>query len=114
MSDPPGPRAGTATPVDVPPAEEQGGVEGAAVQADPRSRLARLLDTGAGRNLGLVAVLVVLCVIGVATADTFATTSKVRSRRQVMPCLPGRRASRPPGAPRCERADCVEPPPASR
>jgi ribose transport system permease protein len=77
MSDPPGPRAGTTTPVDVPPAEEQGRVEGAAAQADPRSRLARLLDTGAGRNLGLVAVLVVLCVIGVATADTFATTSNL-------------------------------------
>jgi ribose transport system permease protein len=61
----------------VPPAEEQGRVEGAAAQADPRSRLARLLDTGAGRNLGLVAVLVVLCVIGVATADTFATTSNL-------------------------------------
>ena len=41
------------------------------------STLARLLDTGAGRNLGLVAVLVVLCVIGVATADTFATTSNL-------------------------------------
>ena len=39
--------------------------------------LAGLLDTGAGRNLGLVAVLGVLCVIGIATADTFATTANL-------------------------------------
>ena len=56
--------AGTAADtVPVPPAAEQGRVERAAAQADPRSTLARLLDTSAGRNLGLVAVLVVLCVI---------------------------------------------------
>ncbi|HWN32187.1 MAG TPA: hypothetical protein VNP03_05560, partial [Pseudonocardia sp.] len=42
-----------------------------------RATLARLLDTGAGRNLGLVAVLAVLCVIGVVTADTFATTGNL-------------------------------------
>ncbi|MDT7600267.1 MAG: hypothetical protein QOK26_2344, partial [Pseudonocardiales bacterium] len=36
-----------------------------------RPDLARLMDSGVGRNLGLVAVLAVLCVIGVATADTF-------------------------------------------
>ena len=70
--------AGTAADtVPVPPAAEQGRVEQAAAQADPRSTLARLLDTSAGRNLGLVAVLVVLCVIGVATADTFATTGNL-------------------------------------
>jgi ribose transport system permease protein len=62
---------------DVPPAAEQGRVERAAAQADPRPRLARVLDTSAGRNLGLVAVLVVLCVIGLATAATFATTSNL-------------------------------------
>ncbi|WP_300006798.1 ABC transporter permease [Pseudonocardia sp.] len=36
-----------------------------------------MLDSGAGRNLGLVAVLVLLCVVGVSTADTFATTSNL-------------------------------------
>ena len=61
----------------VPPAAEQGRVETAAARADRPSALARALDTGAGRNLGLVAVLVVLCVIGVSTADTFATTSNL-------------------------------------
>jgi ribose transport system permease protein len=61
----------------VPPAAEQGRVEQAAAQADPRSAFARVLDTSAGRNLGLVAVMVVLCVIGLATADTFATTSNL-------------------------------------
>jgi ribose transport system permease protein len=39
--------------------------------------VSRLLDSGAGRNLGLVAVLVLLCVVGVSTADTFATTSNL-------------------------------------
>ncbi|MHA6782300.1 ABC transporter permease [Pseudonocardia saturnea] len=42
-----------------------------------RSPVARLLDSGAGRNLGLVAVLVLLCVVGVSTASTFATTSNL-------------------------------------
>ncbi|MBN9099948.1 MULTISPECIES: ABC transporter permease [unclassified Pseudonocardia] len=37
----------------------------------------RLLDSGAGRNLGLVAVLVILAVVGVGTADTFATASNL-------------------------------------
>ena len=46
-----------------PAAEEQGRVERAAARADRPSAFARVLDTGAGRNLGLVAVLVVLCVI---------------------------------------------------
>jgi ribose transport system permease protein len=70
--------AGTAADtVTVPPAAEQGRVEQAAARADPRSTLARLLDTGAGRNLGLVVVLVVLCVIGVSTAGTFATTGNL-------------------------------------
>ena len=50
----------------------------AAREAEPaRSALARVLDTGAGRNLGLVAVLVLLCVVGVVTADTFLTTANL-------------------------------------
>ena len=53
----------------------------AAVRAtEPERRqatVARLLDSGAGRNLGLVAVLVLLCVVGVSTASTFATTSNL-------------------------------------
>jgi ribose transport system permease protein len=40
-------------------------------------RAARLLDSGAGRNLGLVAVLVLLAVVGVVTAETFLTTSNL-------------------------------------
>jgi ribose transport system permease protein len=78
-SERPTPTADTVAPdtVPAPPAAEQVRVERAALQADPRSPLARVLDTGAGRNLGLVAVLVVLCIIGVATADTFATTGNL-------------------------------------
>ena len=60
---------GDSQAVTAPPAAEQGRVERAAAQADRPSALARMLDTGAGRNLGLVAVLVVLCVIGLATAE---------------------------------------------
>ena len=40
-------------------------------------RAARLLDSGAGRNLGLVAVLVLLAIVGTATASTFLTTSNL-------------------------------------
>ncbi|MBC8093608.1 MAG: ABC transporter permease [Pseudonocardia sp.] len=39
----------------------------------PPTTAARLWDSGVGRNLGLVAVLVLLCVVGVISADTFAT-----------------------------------------
>ena len=65
--------AGTA-----PAADEHDRVERAAREAEPgRSRLSRALDTGAGRNLGLVAVLVLLGVVGVATTDTFLTTANL-------------------------------------
>ncbi len=60
---------GDSQAVTAPPAAEQGRVERAAAQADRPSALARVLDTSAGRNLGLVAVLLVLCVIGLATAE---------------------------------------------
>jgi ribose transport system permease protein len=36
-----------------------------------------MLDSGAGRNLGLVAVLVLLAIVGTVTADTFLTTSNL-------------------------------------
>ncbi|OLT15508.1 ABC transporter [Pseudonocardia sp. CNS-139] len=39
--------------------------------------MARLFDTGGGRNLGLVAVLVLLGVVGVVTTDTFLTTANL-------------------------------------
>lgn len=42
-----------------------------------RSRLGGLLDSGAGRNFGLLGVLALLCVVGVTTADTFATGSNL-------------------------------------
>jgi ribose transport system permease protein len=61
-----------------PPADERERVEAAGRDTAPRPpALHRLLDSGAGRNLGLVAVLVILCVVGVSTADTFATTSNL-------------------------------------
>jgi ribose transport system permease protein len=61
-----------------PPADEHGRVESLARDAaPPRSAFARLLDSGAGRNLGLVAVLVLLALVGVVTADTFLTTSNL-------------------------------------
>src|SRR3954470_10015922 len=45
--------------------------------AHRRPGLGDLLDSSAGRNLGLVAVLLILGIVGVATADTFATRSNV-------------------------------------
>ncbi|HVH24382.1 MAG TPA: ABC transporter permease, partial [Pseudonocardia sp.] len=62
----------------VPAADEQGRVERAAREAGPAARpLGRLLDSAAARNLGLVAVLVLLGVVGVVTADTFLTRSNL-------------------------------------
>jgi ribose transport system permease protein len=62
----------------VPAADEHARVEQAAREAGPaRSSWSRVLDTGAGRNLGLVAVLVLLGIVGVATADTFLTVSNL-------------------------------------
>jgi ribose transport system permease protein len=59
-----------------PAADERSRVEAAGAAPRP-SALHRLLDSGAGRNLGLVAVLVILAVVGVGTADTFATASNL-------------------------------------
>lgn len=61
------------------PAEEsvvRAGVANGAGAA-PGRRWRPLLDTGAGHNLGLVAALAALCVIGIATAPTFATTANL-------------------------------------
>lgn len=59
-----------------PAADERKRVEAAGAPPRP-SAWSRLLDSGAGRNLGLVAVLAILAVVGVSTADTFATTSNL-------------------------------------
>jgi ribose transport system permease protein len=59
-----------------PAADERKRVESAGAAPRP-SAWNRLLDSGAGRNLGLVAVLVILAVVGVSTADTFATASNL-------------------------------------
>src|SRR3954469_24884868 len=60
-----------------PAADETQRVERAARDSGDRSPAARLLEGGAGRNLGLVAVLALLCVVGVVSADTFLTTSNL-------------------------------------
>jgi ribose transport system permease protein len=64
-----------ARPVEVPPADEQGRVEQAAsatVQSRLRGRFAEV------RNLGLVGVLVVLAIVGIATTDgQFLTRSNI-------------------------------------
>jgi ribose transport system permease protein len=63
---------------ETPAVDERDRVERAAREADGgRSAAARLLEGGAGRNLGLVAVLVLLGVVGVVTTDTFLTTSNL-------------------------------------
>src|ERR1044072_9163140 len=45
--------------------------------AHRRAGFGDLLDRSAGRNLWLVAVLLILGIVGVATADTFLTTSNL-------------------------------------
>ncbi len=64
-----------ARPVEVPPADEQGRVEQAAsatVQSRLRGRFAEV------RNLGLVGVLVILAIVGIATTDgQFLTRSNI-------------------------------------
>jgi ribose transport system permease protein len=62
----------------VPAVDEQSRVEKAAREATPsRNPLSRLLDSAPARNLGLVAVLVLLGIVGVSTADTFLTRSNL-------------------------------------
>ena len=57
--------------IEEPPADEHGRVERQAVEAAEvrrASSLSRFLNTSAGRNAGLILALIVLGVIGVATA----------------------------------------------
>ena len=63
----------------VPPPDEHRRVEAAAAEtADPRSQIARVMDSSAGRNLGLVIALVILVIVGVATAgDRFASVDNL-------------------------------------
>ncbi len=76
MADPPPPTS--STPMAVPAVEEQSRVERTARETGPSTRpLGRLLDSAPARNLGLVAVLVLLAVVGVSTADTFLTRSNL-------------------------------------
>ncbi|WP_331272211.1 ABC transporter permease [Motilibacter aurantiacus] len=62
-----------------PVADEHARVERAAAESTaPKSAFARLADSSAGRNSGLVLALVVICAIGLITkGDTFATTNNV-------------------------------------
>ncbi|GAA0265454.1 ABC transporter permease [Cryptosporangium japonicum] len=75
---------GPAPVATVPPADEQARVEAAAaepaVEPSPfRTWLASLSEGGATRNIGLIVVLVILCIVGFATAETFATTGNIRT-----------------------------------
>jgi ribose transport system permease protein len=65
-----------ATAATPPPDEHQRMEVGA--EAGPRSRVARIMASPAGRNLGLVVALALVCVIGVITAgDLFADVDNV-------------------------------------
>jgi ribose transport system permease protein len=64
-----------ARPVEVPPSDEQGRVERAASATAPSRLRGRFADV---RNLGLVGVLVILAIVGVATTDgQFLTRSNI-------------------------------------
>jgi ribose transport system permease protein len=80
MADPPPtPQAPTPqAPTAVPAVDEQRRVERGAREAERQATpLSRLLDSAPARNLGLVAVLVLLGIVGVSTADTFLTRSNL-------------------------------------
>jgi ribose transport system permease protein len=80
MADPPPtPQAPTPqAPTAVPAVDEQRRVERGAREAERQATpLSRLMDSAPARNLGLVAVLVLLAVVGVSTADTFLTRSNL-------------------------------------
>jgi ribose transport system permease protein len=65
-------------PTAVPAVDEQRRVERGAREAERQATpLSRLLDSAPARNLGLVAVLVLLGIVGVSTADTFLTRSNL-------------------------------------
>jgi ribose transport system permease protein len=74
-------RNSSATVAGAPPPDEHHRVEVAAAQAGKTtsdSTLVRVLSSPAGRNLGLVIALVILVIVGVATAgDRFASTSNM-------------------------------------
>jgi ribose transport system permease protein len=69
----------TPTEASVPPPDEHRRVEAAAERAGERgSSFARLMSSSAGRNLGLVIALLILCVIGIITAgDRFASVNNM-------------------------------------
>lgn len=62
----------------VPPPDEHQRIEAASVADTGRSRFARVMASPAGRNLGLIVALGVLCLVGVGTAgDRFADLDNV-------------------------------------
>ncbi len=71
----------TAQPSAVPPPDEHQRVEAEAARpAAQESRLVRVLASPAGRNLGLVIALLILVIVGVATAgDRFASVDNVET-----------------------------------
>lgn len=66
-------------PPTTPPADEHRRIEAAAAaEGETQSGFVRFMSSPFGRNLGLVLALLVLCVVGVATAgDRFASTDNV-------------------------------------
>ena len=66
-------------PTATPPADEQGRVEGAAgAEQSSGSAFGRLMSSAAGRNLGLVVALLLLCAVGAITAgDRFLDVDNV-------------------------------------
>ncbi|MFI5959703.1 ABC transporter permease [Cryptosporangium sp. NPDC051539] len=80
----PADRPAPVTTAEIPPADEQARVEAAAAEpvaetSPLRAWLSSLSEGGATRSVGLVIALVILCIVGFATADTFATTGNIRT-----------------------------------
>jgi ribose transport system permease protein len=73
---------------EVPPADETSRVERSAAQSDePTSRLSRTLNSPGMRNMALVVVLLIICVIGIATTGGFGAGGLFARKSNVLTIL---------------------------
>lgn len=62
-----------------------GGSSGGVPSKDSRSGMARLMQGSLGRNVGLLLALVILCIVGFATAGSASPASTTCSRSSASP-----------------------------
>ncbi|MEP7053971.1 MAG: ABC transporter permease [Actinomycetota bacterium] len=72
---------------DAPQADETARVERAATQSEQGSRITRLLDSPGMRNAGLVLVLLIICIVGVATTGGFGSGGLFARKSNILTIL---------------------------